>query len=142
MGYDVSLYLGNDWSMKTIRENILNHDGEPMQSFEQVAEVRLCCVDLSFHNFMSELPTSNYYIWSRATGIDSEPKITSDMYNDFKMITGDKVKEFYTLMLKAQAQSIQEYDGFKGYRRYDMALGMLRSLLENFDRPVVIWYGS
>jgi len=142
MGYDVTLYLGNLWSTDSWREEITNSKGESMQSYEQVAEVDLCCVDNSLHKLMNEMPVSRYYIWQKSDDIENEPKVTNDGYNDFKMFTGNDVKKLYALIMAEQAKDMHEYQGSQGYRRYDMALGMLRNLMENFNNPIVIWYGS
>ena len=142
MGYSVTLYLGNAWTINSLRDDIKNSKSETMESFEQVASMALCSVDGSLHKLMKEMPTSRYYIWQRSDDIEDEPQVTDVCYGDFKMFVGNDVKRLYGLIMEEQAKDIDDYDGAQGYRRYDMVLSMLRHLLDHFDNPIVIWYGS
>jgi len=136
MGYDVRMILGNRWNFDSTNKEHLNEDGNIMSSFEVVAEIELCGVGNGLHSLMREQPISTYYFYSQ---YGNDDVVKDDCYGDFKMFTD--VKELYQRVMKEQSGAISEYGNHRGYRRYDILLAALKSLLDNFDSPVVIWYG-
>ena len=120
MGYESKLYV--------IRKSCLSKDECGLRFAEKIAEINLCCGP-EWHQVAKCYPETDSYIYAD----DGNSKITEDRY-------GDKLTE---IPLASAIKILEEAYEHTNYRRYKIALGLLKSFEPDkwIDEVVVLHYG-
>jgi hypothetical protein len=126
MGYEVDLYLGevSDFS-------VLDDKGIKWFSVCSMIDLSKPGYSSNIIKVKGEVPVYFY-------GTDGNTKITEDRYGEKLMAV--KAQTLLDALEKDFKESKKDYGG-KGYRRFEMAVDLLKVFIKRFNNPMAVLFG-
>lgn len=147
MGYELRLHIGQEWNFDAACNGQFNH------TIREIAMVDISSpgYDSRIYRLVGKYQTAEMVRLnklSKAKAKRTRSVISTDVYNarsnNYEKLTADKYdKPFVSIPIREVLDALEadwedskrEYTGWdKGYRRFYIALALIRSIIETFER--------